>query len=94
MLNVIIIMSLGIAFGYILRHKETIIKKSEIIVTILIYLLLFFLGITVGLNKEVVTNIPVIGLKALILTFAAIAGSIISMLVVHKLFYKVSDHER
>ena len=75
MLIIIGIMLLGIATGYMLRsHKVFWINK---IITLLIWLLLFFLGIEVGCNKNVINRLGDIGLDALIIAFAGVIGSLV-----------------
>ena len=45
------------------------------------------LGIGVGLNKQVVSNIDTIGWQATAITIGAIAGSLIFALLTYKLFF-------
>lgn len=66
MFIIIGIMLTGMLLGYLLRSKRlTWIHK---VITLLIWLLLFLLGIDVGGNEA-------IGLEAFIITTAAVAGS-------------------
>ena len=51
-----------------------------------IFLLLFLLGITVGANGDVMNNLDSIGLEALLITLAAIAGSVLSAWGVYRFF--------
>lgn len=73
MFIIIGIMLTGMLIGYLLRSKRlTWIHK---IITFLIWLLLFLLGIDVGGNKAIMNGLHTLGLEALIITLAAVIGS-------------------
>ena len=76
---IIIIISLmltGICIGYIfLQHNLKFIQQ---IVTTLIWILLFLLGTEVGHNEAIIKGLHTIGLQALLLTLAGVAGSILA----------------
>ena len=73
MFIIIGIMLTGMLLGYLLRSKRrTWIHK---VITLLIWLLLFLLGIDVGGNEAIVKGLHAIGLEALIITAAAVTGS-------------------
>ena len=73
MFTIIGIMLTGMLLGYLLRSKRlTWIHK---VITLLIWLLLFLLGIDVGGNEAIVKGLNAIGLEALIITAAAVTGS-------------------
>lgn len=75
MFIIIGIMLTGILVGYLLRNKRLLwIHK---IITFLIWILLFFLGIDVGGNETIIKGIYTLGLAALIITLAAVIGSIL-----------------
>ena len=67
----------GIAVGYLLRQKR-VVKKTGMLLNLVIMLLLLFLGIAVGSNREVVTRFASIGLEALLLTLGGTLGSLIA----------------
>ena len=73
MFIIIGIMLTGMLLGYLLRSKRlTWIHK---VITLLIWLLLFLLGIDVGGNEAIVKGLHANGLEAFIITTAAVAGS-------------------
>lgn len=88
MLTVVAIMSFGMLLGYLLRSKKNIFKKVDRWVSLTIYLLLFLLGVSVGKNEIVVKNIHHIGIQALIITLAAIAGSVVLCGAVYFCFFR------
>lgn len=87
MLLLLSVLFVGIILGYILRKKK-IENKIDIFTTISIYALLFFIGISVGSNETIVNNLDKIGLNALILTIAAVLGSIFTSFFVYKFFFR------
>jgi len=86
MLTVFAIMLAGIGAEYFLRRIPDI-KIIGKLITCFIFLLLFFLGISVGHNEKIVNNLTTIGLQALIITMGAIAGSILLAWFVYKKFF-------
>lgn len=75
MFTIIGIMFSGICFGYFIRNKRKIWVHK--LITVLIWFLLFLLGIEVGGNSEIISNIDNIGIDALTITIAAVLGSAI-----------------
>ena len=75
MLIVVSLMLWGIAVGYMLRNKNTRIVSR--IITVLIWLLLFLLGIEVGSNPRIVMGMQTLGIEALVLTIGGAVGTIL-----------------
>ena len=73
MLIVVSLMLCGIAVGYMLRNKNTHIVSR--IITVLIWLLLFLLGIEVGSNPRIVGGMQTLGIEALLLTIGGAVGT-------------------
>ena len=82
------IMLCGIAVGYLLRKRN--IRFISRIITVLIWLLLFLLGIEVGSNPRIVMGMQTLGIEALLLT---IGGSIGTTLCAWILWKYVSRKE-
>ena len=74
MLKVVAIMLTGMAVGFLLRKRRLRIVPHA--VTVLIWLLLFFLGVEVGENPQVINGITSLGLEALWLSIAGLAGTV------------------
>jgi len=53
-----------------------------------IFLLLFFLGVSVGMNEEVVSNFQNIGLQAFLLTVLGTLGSVVVTWLFYLLFFR------
>ena len=73
MLIVVSLMLCGIAVGYMLRNKNTHIVSR--IITVLIWLLLFLLGIEVGSNPRIVMGMQTLGIEAMLLTIGGAVGT-------------------
>lgn len=71
--------------GYLLRNIKHFSFYSEKIASGLIYVLLFFMGMSVGINPEIMQNLHHLGLKALIICLFTISGSILLALLYHKI---------
>jgi len=87
MIPVLLLMTIGLIIGYVLRTKTKFILFSNKATTLIIYMLLFLLGIGVGLNKTIVSNMANIGLQAILITFGAVLGSLILAYITYKLFF-------
>ncbi|MFP4042501.1 MAG: LysO family transporter [Bacteroidales bacterium] len=74
--------------GFFIVNKK-LIRWVGKLTDVTIFVLLFFLGLSVGANERIVSNFENIGLQAFFLTVAATAGSVgISVLVYHLFFKK------
>lgn len=74
--------------GYILRGKQKAISGIEKAILWSIFLLLFFLGLSIGGNEVIMASLPSLGLNALIITLGGVAGSIIAAWALWKLVFK------
>ncbi|WP_018108650.1 LysO family transporter [Bacteroides propionicifaciens] len=73
--SVIAFMAVGILLGYLFRGvKITWLQK---LITFLIWSLLFLLGVEAGSDESVINSLPTIGMEAVIITAAAVLGSVI-----------------
>jgi uncharacterized membrane protein YbjE (DUF340 family) len=88
MFFVLILLLLGILFGRLLRNKPLSLKLIDRITTWSIYLLLFLMGISIGSNKEIVSNISSLGIKALTITAFSLTGSILLSIIVYRIFFR------
>ncbi len=93
MWDIIIIMSLGVLVGYLIREKRFIISKIDRIISIAIYILLFILGVAIGGDNQIVSNLSELGAIALFITISAIFGSLIFSWLLYKFIFSKSDEE-
>ena len=75
MFIIIGIMLTGMLLGYLLRSKR--LSWIHKIITLFIWILLFLLGIDVGGNDSIIKGLHTLGLEAVIITIAAVIGSIL-----------------
>ncbi|WP_217930790.1 LysO family transporter [Bacteroides caecimuris] len=75
MFIIIGIMLTGMLLGYLLRSKR--LSWIHKIITLFIWILLFLLGIDVGDNESIIKGLHTLGLEAVIITVAAVIGSIL-----------------
>lgn len=87
------IMAFGAVIGYQFRKYDPIHKVSKLI-HLIICLLLFLLGISVGLNKMIIENISYFCGQAAVISSLSILGSmLVSMLLYHFCFKEKGYHE-
>ena len=86
MFTIIGLMLTGMLLGYLLRKRD--LKKIHQIITLLIWLLLFILGIEVGSNEQIIKGLHTIGLEAEILTLGGTLGSVIAAWAHWRALYK------
>lgn len=75
-------MVLGGTLGFLLRKKQ--LKGISKVITLLIWVLLFILGLEVGGNPQIISGLANIGVEALIITIAAVLGSAVAALLLWK----------
>ena len=73
MLKVVIIMLSGIAAGTLFRSRP--VRFIPKVISVLIWVLLFSLGVEVGSDPRIIGNFKDLGAEALVLTLAGLAGS-------------------
>lgn len=88
MIVVIVLMFLGMIIGYFIRNKENLVKINDKLIMYSIFLLLFLLGIAMGNNEQIMSNLGSIGLHAFIIAIGALLGSILLAYFVEKVFFK------
>jgi uncharacterized membrane protein YbjE (DUF340 family) len=78
--------AIGFLLGYLLRkplQNNSFLSKLQ---TAVIVIMLFCMGLSVGINKTVMDNLGSLGLQALILSVLCIGGSIISAWLFGKIY--------
>lgn len=80
-------MLVGIVAGYFLRQTHGVVYIPRLIM-VCIFLLLFFLGISVGKNPQIMNNLLSIGWQALLITAGALGGSVFMAWLIYKKFFE------
>ena len=91
MFKIIGIIVFGVIIGILLRQKLSIVVVSKFITSI-IYLLLLILGIAVGANEEIISNLDTLGYKALVITLGSLLGSCLFALLIFKKMFNKSQN--
>ncbi len=86
MIPILLCITSGILTGYLFR-KSGFVKHTGILLSLVIMLLLFFLGVSVGNNEQIIDNFASIGLEAFILTAGGTLGSILCAKWVFERFF-------
>ena len=88
MLKIVIVMLSGIVLGVTLRRVP--IRFVSKIMVVLVWVLLFFLGVEVGSDQVIIGSLQGLGIEAFILTISGLAGS---MAMAYGLWRLVSKRE-
>lgn len=83
----------GTLIGAIARNRAKVIRFAETAASWSIYLLLFFLGLSVGTNQTVIQNFASVGLSGILLACAAIAGSVLFTIPVYFWFFRTPPND-
>lgn len=90
MITVLLTMLSGTLLGFVLNKKPKTLKVNDKLIIWAIYILLFLLGISVGLNKTIVENLDKIGVQAIIITMGAISGSVLMLWALYHFAFKTN----
>ena len=93
MITVLMIMVAGILTGFAINRFPLAIKINDKLISWAIYVLLFLLGISVGLNKTIIQNLDKIGVQALIITVGAISGSVLALWILYRVLFREEQNE-
>ncbi len=88
MVEILLLMASGMLFGYLLRRKKKVLLIVERLTVWSIFLLLFFMGLSIGRDPVIIQSLPSLGLTALLITIGGIAGSILLAGLMWKLFFR------
>lgn len=86
MFTVIGFMLGGMLLGFLLRRQD--LSWIHRVITFLIWILLFILGIEVGGNQRIIEGLGTIGLEALVMTVAFVTGSCVFAWALWYVLYK------
>lgn len=79
MLLIILSLVAGIAVGYSVSLSEHQKKQLERFYTMLIFLLLFAMGLSLGNNQSLLVDLPRIGVYSLLFAIITILGSVLAV---------------
>ncbi len=83
----------GVFVGFLFRRKENLLLIATKTTTLAVIVLIFFLGVSVGDNRAVMSMLGTLGWQALVFSFGSIFGSILLSGAVYLLFFR-GIHEK
>ncbi len=87
MIVVLLCLCAGILLGIVLQRHENFLKIIDQLTVWFIYIFLFLLGLTVGLNREIIAQFGRLGLKAVVIALACVIGSLVPAWFVYHFFF-------
>ncbi len=81
MLIIFISLILGIIIGASNLLPERILDLTDYLTLGGLFLLLFTMGVKIGINQEVIANLDNLGLEAIILALGSVSGSVVLVLL-------------
>lgn len=90
MLIVLGLMLSGIFIGSLLRGKKTSLWIGKSI-SLAIFILLFLLGISVGVNPQIMENLTTLGVEAMLITLGALCGSLLFAWAIYKFLFEPKE---
>ena len=81
------IMAIGALIGYSLRSKKDL-SKVTVLIQIVVCLLLFILGLSVGANGLIFNNLTYYCEQAAIISALSLVGSSVAAMLVFNMFFK------
>lgn len=88
MIEAMAVIIAGIVAGFLIREKGKVLSVFEKVSSVTIYILLFFMGLSVGTNATVLNSFPKVGGIAIVLTFGALVGSVALTFAVDRIFFR------
>ncbi len=94
MFTFILLMSFGALIGYPLRHFSEI-RKLPMLIHIVVCVLLFLLGLSIGINKMIISNLFYFCEQAAVIASLSVFGSITASILLYHFYFKKGDkHEK
>lgn len=87
MFTFILVMALGAIMGYLLRHQSKV-QKVHALIHATVRVLLFLLGLSIGLNKLIVDNLSYFCGQAAVISTLSVLGSLIASFILYKMYFQ------
>ncbi|MEM3725503.1 MAG: LysO family transporter [Candidatus Bathyarchaeia archaeon] len=82
MLDLVVVLVVGIALGFIFRNRKRVNLEKVTLLTILA--LIFSLGFSIGSDNELLASMPQVGMNALIISLLTIIFSVAFLEIARK----------
>ena len=87
MLTILGLLAAGAPVGFILRRKKSVLKFSDKIVSLSVYVLLFLLGAGLGANEHLMAQLERMSFAAIVITAGAFTGSALAAALATRVFF-------
>ena len=87
MVSLVLTLALGVVSGYLLRHKSRI-SKVPVYIHLVVCVMLFLLGMSVGLNKLIMSNLSYYCGQAALISSFSILGSVLASLALYQFCFR------
>ena len=84
MTEILLLMATGMLTGFLLKQRKSLIRIVEKLIAWSIFLLLFLMGLSIGRDPAIVSELPTLGLAALIISLGGILGSMVMAWLIWK----------
>lgn len=91
MIYIVLSLIAGFFVGYKSNLTEKMVKINSKIQTLCLVLLIFVMGMGIGMNKEVLNNLSTLGLKAILFAVITSAGSVLVVYLFSFILEKKED---
>lgn len=88
MLNIVLSLLAGAAAGFVLRKRALVHRVFETATTLVVFLLLFMLGLMLGGDRKVLGRLGTVGVQAALLALGGVAGSVLVSAPVYRRFFQ------
>ncbi|OFI01412.1 hypothetical protein CLOACE_21370 [Clostridium acetireducens DSM 10703] len=85
---ILISLTLGIAVGKLEIIPKKYLKHNSKVQYLGVVTLLFFMGVSIGINKSIINNLDIIGFKSLVFSILTTVFSILFVYISTKIFLK------
>ena len=87
MITILGLLAAGAPVGFILRRKKSVLKFSDKIVSLSVYVLLFLLGAGLGANEHLMAQLERMSFAAIVITAGAFTGSALAAALATRVFF-------
>ncbi len=88
---ILILLLAGTLAGFAFSGSKKVFSITDKATLYIIYALLFFMGLSVGSKPEIMKNLTEIGIKALMISLFAIAGSVFTAFFLYRFIFRKNE---
>lgn len=85
---IFVALGLGFFIGYRRMLNEKMIALNGKLQNVWLFLLIFSMGMKIGMDKDILQQLPALGGRALLYAVASSAGSVLVVYIISKVFFR------